>query len=237
MTSIRVPMGRVVLFALLTLLMLLASFPLHVALELLGFGGRGLSARSVSGAVLNGEMADARFGDVALGSPHTRLTLWRLLIGEAQLVLSGTDTAALTGRLIGFRSGFALDDVNAALPVAAMGVPFAGTLTLNGFEARFEDGRCTAASGQASTDVLSLAAGQYGLPAVALTGTPRCEGDVLVLPLSGSGAGAQAALDIRLSAAGTASGSLSLSGLDASLGDALVVSGFRSEGGNYRLNF
>ena len=150
MRRIRLPLRRAALFVLLLLFMLAITLPLRLALGIVGFDERGLAAREAKGSVWAGELADARFGVVALGDAVTRLSFFPLFLGQAELNMDGPEGTPFRGELTGYRSGFAIEDAEAAVPLAALGLPSAGALILSDFSVRFEDGLCVAAAGAAA---------------------------------------------------------------------------------------
>ena len=237
MRRIRLPLRRAALFVLLLLFMLAITLPLRLALGIMGFDERGLAAREAEGSVWAGELADARFGVVALGDAVTRLSFFPLFLGQAELNMDGPEGAPFRGELTGYRSGFAIEDAQAAVPLAALGLPSAGALILSDFSVRFEDGLCIAAAGAAAVDVVAAPAAGLDLPEVALTGAPVCDADRLLVPLRGQSGSAVMELNIALPGNGPATGTLLISGLDPLYEPALLAQGFRAAGRGYRYTF
>ncbi|MBZ6379801.1 hypothetical protein B5C34_14630 [Pacificimonas flava] len=238
MRRVRLPIRRLVLLAGLSLFMIAALLPLHVALGAFGFDERGFGAKEIRGSIWSAALSEAYFGTVPVGDAAARLSLWRLALGEAQLSVDGGETGSFSGKLTGFRSGYALSDADVRIEARQLGLPGAGGLQLSDAHVRFEEGMCVSASGTAASDMLASLAGETGLPGAALTGTLSCEGDAAVLPLTGSAAGVDATMTLRLNAAGTLSGQLDVTGLPETNRPALQANGFVPAGpGVYRLTF
>ena len=237
MGGIRIPIGRAALFVALFALCLAATYPLSSAIALLALDARGLTARAATGAALSGQLLDARFGSLGLGSPAARISLPALLVGEAKLILAAPEGAPFSGKLTGSRNGVGLQDIEANLPLADLGIPFAGTVSMRDVDIRFENGQCVEAEGDISTDALGASAAEYGMPAVTMAGSPRCEGEQVVLPLSGSSGGMRGDLEIYLGLSGAATGALTISGMDPAMTTMLQGYGFRADGEAIRLAF
>ncbi|MEE4350975.1 MAG: type II secretion system protein N [Pacificimonas sp.] len=241
MKRFRLDIRRAALITLLSVFAIAALLPMQTALSALGFQERGFSARQVDGSVWSAQMREAWLGNLPLGDPAARLSTWRLLIGQAQLRFrSGDDDdpgpGGLSGALTGYRSGYALNDLTGSIAVADLGFPGAGRLTLQDVSVRFEDGQCVEAGGTANTDALTAAAGAFGLPAATLQGALACQGDQAQLPLTGSLGTGSAALMVELSAAGTVTAWLDITGVEQANGPALLANGFTETGpGRYRL--
>lgn len=145
-------MRKLVLVAVLAgLLLLLATFPLRLALAMAGDGAAGLSARSVSGSIWSGRIEDAGWRGTEIGTIDTALSLLSLLSGDPMIAFSRDD--GLRGRLQGgllLAGGGGVEDVNGALSIGASlsDVPL-DTLQLDQVSARFDDrGQCKLASGK-----------------------------------------------------------------------------------------
>lgn len=190
---VRLPLGRTAFAAAALLFALTATLPLHFAVDLFGFGARGLTARAATGSVWAGALQQARLGPVALGDVRARLDVLPLFLGRARLSLRGAgDGAPIAGAVTISRHGFGIDDfsgrfrIGGALPVAA--------IDLDDVSAGFAGGRCVRGEGR----VRATGAGAFA--GVVLAGGARCDGAALLLPLAD--AGATARLDLRLFADG-----------------------------------
>lgn len=186
MRRIRLATGPNSLFLAFFVAALLAFLPLRLALNWLGLGEQGMTAREVTGSVWAGSLREARFGQIALGDLSAGVSPLQLLVGRARVDLDGTATppaARLSGAIGISRHSFGLDDVTATLPVgnAFRPVPVT-TLDLEDVSVRFRGDACEKAEGR----VRATMAGEIGGLAVpgSLTGTARCDGGALLLPLA-----------------------------------------------------
>ena len=212
------------------LIALVALLPMRLALDWLGFGGRGLSARAATGSLWLGALQEAQVGPVPLGDLSARLNVLPLLLGRARLSLSGSEPGTFEGAVTLTRHSFGLDDVSARLQVGALFAPIAvSTLDFDDVSAGFTGGRCTRAGGRVRAAV-SGDIGGVGL-ASGLGGQARCDGDSLLLPLvSASG---MERLSIRLSGDGRYRAEFFVQSADLGLRGRLAAAGFRPAGNGY----
>lgn len=171
------PRALLLVFALALPVLLLATLPLRLALELAGPERLRLQARAATGSLWNGRLHDASLGGVALGDAAARLAPLPLLAGARAINVA---TPTLSGRLLlGRRSG--LDRVNGSLALPS--TPLPGTqMRLRGedLQVLFSNDACHSAGGRLTvalerTDGTGLAA---------LHGRPSCQGRTAVLPLA-----------------------------------------------------
>lgn len=213
-------------------LALLALLPMRLLLDGLALDRAGLQVREVRGSVWRARLIDARLAGVPLGDLDARLNALPLLLGRARLTLRRAEPG-LEGALLVSRHGFGIEDMNAHLAAGRRFAPLPLTgIDLAGTSVRFVGGRCVAASGLVKA---SLAGDMDGiaLPA-SLSGTARCEGPVLLLPLASQSGMERFAL--RLDAQGRWTGALSLRPGNGVTREALRRSGFVvGPGGAYRL--
>jgi len=157
--------------ALLALVLIIATLPMRLALQITGAQDAGLSARSVTGSIWSGTLVDARWRGAALGTLDAGLAPAGLLTGSARLDIARESEllGALRGGLIlnGWR-GVADMNGQVSLGASLAGVPL-DTLRLEAVEARFDSaGRCMAASGRVQLSIalpvpgLDLAGGLGG---------------------------------------------------------------------------
>ena len=92
--------GWIVAGAVLALLLLIATFPMRLALAWSGATEAGVAARDVRGSVWSGELVEARFGALPLGTVRASLSPLALLGGNVELAFARTDDrlGALAGR-------------------------------------------------------------------------------------------------------------------------------------------
>lgn len=157
---------------------IVALLPLRIALDRLGAGARGLSAREAEGSVWLGLLRGARIGPAPLGDVSARLRILPLLAGRARVDLARADGSFSAGLSLA-RHGGGIDDAKGSLE-AGLAAPLPPLrLSLADVTIRFRDGLCEHAEGRVTAQVA-------GLP-VALSGEARCEGPALLLPLGGPG--------------------------------------------------
>ena len=198
-------------------------------------GGDGVTARKVDGIIWDGSIRDLSLGKLPVGDVNARLRFWPLFLGRAEILLSRGNTQFVPGingsvsRGIG---GMSVNNLSATLPIGSLFAPFpAENIQFDGFSARFASGRCMDAGGQVRLTLSDTVPGlnlQNGM-----LGQPRCDGARLLLPLASQSAMERA--DIRLSADGTYTVTVTL---DANRGDQAAVlnlAGFRPVAGGYRL--
>ena len=198
-------------------------------------GGDGVTARKVDGIIWDGSIRDLSLGKLPVGDVNARLRFWPLFLGRAEILLSRGNTQFVPGingsvsRGIG---GMSVNNLSATLPIGSLFAPFpAENIQFDGFSARFASGRCMDAGGQVRLTLSDTVPGlnlQNGM-----LGQPRCDGARLLLPLASQSAMERA--DIRLSADGSYTVTVTL---DANRGDQAAVlnlAGFRPVAGGYRL--
>lgn len=203
--------GRLALiFGGLTLLFLAALLPLRLALA-----GTGVTARQAEGSLWHGQLQAAVWRGVVLGDVKIGLSPLPLLIGQRRIAFTAS---GLSGRAIAGGTKIAVEGLaGVALPGQLGGLPVA-RINFAEFAAAFDDGRCISASGSLTLDP--------GGPLAALggfSGSPRCDGDRLLLPLQGQGG----RLDLQLSADGHYNASLALENVEPAARAGLLAAGFQ----------
>jgi general secretion pathway protein N len=197
--------------------------------------GDGVIARKVDGIIWDGSIRDLRLGKLPVGDVNARLLLAPLFMGRAEILLSRGNAQYVPGingsvsRGIG---GLSVHNLYATLPVGAMFAPFpAENIQFEGFSARFAAGKCLDASGQVRLTLSDTVPGlnlQNGM-----LGQPRCDGAQLLLPLASQSAMERA--DIRLSANGSYTVTVTLDANRGNQAAVLNLAGFRPVAGGYRL--
>jgi len=222
----RLTIARVAFFIAALAFVLVAVFPLRLALDWLGLDERGFAAREATGTIWIGALKEAQIGPVPLGDLETRLHTLPLFLGRARISLTRDDEAdPFRGAVSVSRHAFGIDDVSGRLPVGAAIAPIPiGQIELVDVSAGFESGLCTRGEGQVRA-VLSGEAAALGLPA-ALTGNVRCAGDALLLGFAGP-AGMER-LQFRLFADGRYRADLAVRVSDTRIGARLTAAGFLS---------
>lgn len=180
---IRLRTGRAALFGAMLVAALLVFLPLRLVLGWAGLAEQGLTARSVGGTFWEGTIRDGRFGEVALGDMDAGIAPLPLLIGRARIDLASRSASpSLTGAVGVSRHSAGIDDLNAAIPVGQALAPLPITaIDLTDVSIRFVDGACDSAEGRVRATLSGA-----GLPtSSALSGPARCDGDALLLPMTG----------------------------------------------------
>lgn len=182
---IRLQTGRTALFLAMLVAALLVFLPLRLVLGWAGLAEQGLTARSVGGTFWEGSIRDVRFGDVALGDMNAGVRPLPLLLGRARIALASRSTPgapSFTGAVTISRHGAGLDDANASIPVGRALDPLPiSAIDLTDVSVRFVDGACDRAEGRVRA---TLTGSSLPTPA-AMAGPARCDGEALLLPLTG----------------------------------------------------
>jgi general secretion pathway protein N len=220
----------VIVCAALMMLSVILFMPLRTIV-----GGEGVSARKVDGIIWDGSIRDLRLGKLPIGDVNARLLVGPLFLGRADILLSRGNAPyhpGFTGTVSRGFGGMSVNNLNATLPVAALFAPFpAENIQFEGFSAKFAAGRCMQAGGQVRLIMSDSLPGlnlQNGM-----LGQPRCDGAGLLLPLV-SQSGMERA-DIRLSADGSYTVTVTLEAEAVEQGTMLTLAGFRPVAGGYRL--
>lgn len=236
MRRIRLRTGRAALFGAMLFIALIVFLPMRAALGWVGIDDEGLVARRVSGTIWGATLTEARFGEIALGDLHARLSPLPLLLGRATIVFTGPDTSAGTpvrGSASISRHGVGMDHMTAVLATGTIFAPVpVSALALDDVSIRFRDGRCERAEGRVRA-TLGGDVGGIALPQ-SVSGTPRCEGGAVLLPLT-SQAGTES-IALRIQSAGTYRAELSLRPSDPLAMQKLEQAGFVAGPNGYRLS-
>lgn len=186
MNGFRLNIGRGTLFAAILVVALIVTLPLRLALAWFGVAEAGMTAREVTGSIWSGRLVEARFGQIALGELAARVAPLPLLIGHARIELAAPDGAAgsrLSGAIDVTRHNIGLSHVTASLPVgnAFSPVPVT-TLELDDVSVGYAGDTCERAEGRVRALLTGDVAGQR-IPTT-MSGSPRCDGTALLLPLT-----------------------------------------------------
>jgi general secretion pathway protein N len=220
--------ARWLVFAVALVAALAALMPLRLALGWSGLARGGLSARAATGTIWHGTLRDAAFGPIALGDVEARLSAPPLLWGHARLALSRADADPLAGRLDVSRRGVSVEGATGRIGAGVLFAPAPiDGVTLDDVAVAFADGRCVSASGR----VRAMPSGPIAAMLPGLAGSPRCDGDAVVLPL----AAGNGRIDLRLAADGRYRIEATVSGVSPALAGTLEAAGFRPSGGGYAL--
>ncbi len=235
MRRIRLQTGPAALFGAMLLVALIVFLPMRAALGWFGVGDQGLVVRRVTGTIWGATLSDARFGDLALGTLHARLSPLPLLVGRARIVLDGpeSDARPLHGAASVSRHGYGVDSLTATIATGRVFAPVPVTaLDVDDVTVRFVDGQCERAEGRVRATLGGDVAG-IALPQ-AVSGNARCDGTALLLSLA-SQAGTEG-IALRIQGNGTYRAELSLQGTDPVAAQKLEAAGFVRGPGGYRLS-
>ena len=226
---IRLTTNRRTLFLAMFAAAMLVLLPLRLVLGWAGLDDQGFAAREVRGSVWSGRLSEARFGDLALGDLDARVSPLALLIGRARVALESRSAGAqaLSGTVELSRNRAGVIDATGPIEPGSAFAPLPVTaLNLDEVSVRFVDGACEAAEGQVRAEIAGTFLGA-ALPG-AVSGTARCDGGALLLPLV-SAAGTEGAA-LRLWADGRYRAELTLVPSDPAVATRLDTAGFVANG-------
>lgn len=209
--------------ALAFLVALIAFFPLSLAISLSGLSGKLFSARTVEGTVWNGRIHSLAIDAVPFGDFTAKLSPWQLFQGHLALRLTSTPDGASRARLLSSLWAYGVDDLNAQITAPSAFAPLPiESLKLTNVAAEVRGKDCVIAAGQ----IEAVANGSLiGLPErVTFTGSPRCDGDVILAPLVSATGGET--LRLRVALDGQYSFRLGVKAADQAMADKLRAIGF-----------
>ena len=205
------------------LAVLMATVPMALAPALGLALPAGLVANEATGTVWRGVLRSARWNDEPLGEVSVGVQALPLLLGQAQVNLSGAGWQVQAVR--GTRSGLALADGQVQLGVALLP---GGRATLEARQARllFAGGQCRQAAGEVR---LALVSALADLPQMVLSGTPACSGDQGTLVLAAApGSGLDLDMTLLVDATGAWSARTRVNSEDPSVRLPLQLAGFQA---------
>lgn len=137
---------------LFALVLMIATFPMRLALSLAGADEAGIAAREIRGSVWSGTLIDARLGALPLGTVEASLSPLALLGGDTELRFARADErlGALSGRLHG-SDPRGLSDVDGvtSLSGGGLGIVPIDTIRFESVSLRFDSaGKCARAAGR-----------------------------------------------------------------------------------------
>lgn len=221
-----------VLFA---LLLLIATFPMRLALGLSDATDAGVTAREIEGSVWSGELVDARLGALPLGTVRASLSPLALLGGRTELAFSRADErlGALAGRLHG-SDPRGMSDINGVTSLSGgFGLIPVDTIRFEGATARFDEaGKCVEASGRLQLTVGTTIAGLD--LSRGLSGPLRCAGGRAQAALASQSGMERLTLSFDGSGAYRAGLAINVD-RDPAMAAALAALGFKAESGGFVL--
>ena len=219
---------------LIALILVVATFPMRLALAMAGAERSGLTARDVTGSVWAGELVEARLGALPLGNVEASLSPLALLGGDVELGFVRPDArlGELAGRLHGSGPRGVSNLVGTTLLSGGLGIVPVDSLRFEGAEVRFDGrGRCVAASGRVQLTVGTSIAGLD--LSRGLSGPLRCaEGRAQAALTSQSG---MERLVLSFDGSGAWRGQFAINADDPALAAALSAIGFRAGDGGFVL--
>lgn len=209
------------------LVMALMSLPLAVVLPLALPADSGLSARSAEGTPWDGILREANVAGLPLGDTRVGFDVLPLLVGKARMSFAGSmlrGIVEIASGSVGFSRANGVIDLAGRLRPLPL-----SRVTLDQVAVQFRNDLCTSAAGRVRADM----AGDIGgltLPG-GLSGTLRCEGGELLVPLVGQSG--MERIDVRMSGSGKWRADISVRTTDATLAGKLLSSGFAIGPGGY----
>ncbi len=209
----------------ISLIALLALFPLRVALDVTNFSRIGLSARQVAGTIWYGRLGDLHLGGRPLGTFEVALNPAALLLGRASMQFHRLDgiEGPLDGKLVvGGRRGVmgvsgrvAVGDMFAPLPIEA--------LEFDDFTILFRGGVCVEARGRLTPIVaIPILGTQFSS---GLQRSVRCDGERARVTLAG--ASGRERIEFYVQSSGAYRGWMSVRDAPPDAAIALSLFGFR----------
>lgn len=205
----------------------LMSLPLALVLPLALPDNSGVTARSAHGSVWDGVLREANVAGLPLGDTRIGFDWLQLFVGQARM---GFASPGLRG-IVEMSSGrVAMSRGNGVIDLAGRLRPLpVSRLTLDDTAVEFRNNRCTSARGRVRADV----AGDIGglmLPG-GMSGTLRCAGNDVLVPLAGQSG--MERIDLRIAQSGAWQADLSVRTSDPVIVGKLISSGFATGPGGY----
>jgi general secretion pathway protein N len=204
-------------FAAMLAVALLLLLPLRLVLMAGGVADAGLAAQSVGGSLWSGHMVNAVWRGVSIGDGRAKISPLALLGGGIRLDWQGENVAATLFRQ---RDGGGIEAVTGVIGPLTIGGLAVQRVDFDGFEVVFDGDRCGRSSGR-----VTVQPGGVLAPTGAVAGTPRCDGDAVVLPLVSADQATQMTLRVRRDA--TFRAVISIEPVAETLRPALQAAGFQ----------
>jgi general secretion pathway protein N len=207
--------------------MALLSVPLAVVLPMALPADSGLSARTVEGTLWEGALRQADVAGLPLGDTRVGFDFLPFFVGQARM---GFASATLRGILDMSSGSFGLSRGNGTVDLAGRLRPLPlSRFTFDDVAVEYRNGRCVSAKGRVRAEVATDIGG-LALPG-GMSGTLRCNGADLVVPLAGQSG--MERVDLRVAASGNWRADLSVRTSDPVIAGKLLSSGFSSGPAGY----
>lgn len=224
---------RGIALALVVLLLMLAHFPLRLALDLAGVGGERVQARQVRGSLWQGRIDGLMIGPVSLGDVKAAVAPGPLLLGRIRLDLRRVEGGeALRGAWISGFNRRGIADVTGSMTAGGVFGPLPiGVLEWDDVTVEFAGETCSRAQGRLRVRLN----GQYaGLSlSQGLSGAAACDGTAVLFPLV-SQTGMER-LSLRVRRDGRYTAQIVVKDAKDSDSAALAAAGLKPQGGDYVL--
>ncbi|MEK6637473.1 MAG: type II secretion system protein N [Pseudomonadota bacterium] len=208
------------LFAGVLIAVLIAAFPLRLALGAISGSGALFTARAAEGSIWNGTLRDVSIDGVSLGDFSAKLSALKLLGGAAAIQLRALSGEPAAATLVATFGNYGADNVTTRLVLPGAFDPLpVESVDLKDASVRFSKSGCVSADGQVRVTLAGISLGQQ------LLGTPRCDGNILSLALVSQSA--MERIILRIVPDGQYSAKLLIRASDAQMAGKLNATGFR----------
>lgn len=206
--------AEILAFVAILLIAAVALFPLSLAIPLFGLD-KVVAGRRAEGSVWSAKLYDAQIGGMPVGLVGVKLRFLPLLAGRVRVDMWNPTGI---GGIAAWPGGRGIDDVNANLPIGAIAgqIPVDRAI-LEDVTVHFSGTHCSRADGRLRL-MLRYPLGDAQVTPV-LSGTLKCEGDVVSARLAD--AGGTTTLNLRLGSDGSYNGRLTTSGVSLRVGGRL----------------
>lgn len=229
----------VVLVALVFIGAIVARLPLSLVTERAALP---VELGRVTGTLWSGSIEGIEVNDDEVGDADVSLRFFPLLTGKAvaDVALSGRGIEAagevsFNGTTIVAKDAAGVFDLARFGMVDAFGQTLRGTVETRIDRLVFSTAEgCREASLSVTTDAVSRSLGVYASEPFELSGEGRCDGDALVVPLSGKSADATIDAEVRVTPDGRYSSTLAVIPTDQRFGVLLERAGFARDGDAYK---
>jgi general secretion pathway protein N len=213
-----------VFFAAVLIVALIAAFPLRLALGAVSSSGALFTARTAEGSIWNGRLRDVSIDGVSLGDFSAKLSPLKLLSGAAAIQLRTLSGEPAAATLVATFANYGADHVTTRLVLPGAFDPLpVESVDLKDVSIRFSKKGCSQADGQVRV-VLAGVIG--GIPlGQQLVGSPRCDGNIMMLSLVSQSA--MERITLRIVADGQYSAKLLIRAQDGEMVAKLNAAGFR----------